>query len=44
MTEILRDMDLQADKAKEDLGSLSYELRSPPHGVILSAELLGDTV
>ena len=44
MAEILRTMDLQADKAKSDvLGSLSHELRSPLHGVILSAELLGET-
>lgn len=44
MAEILRNMDLQADKAKSDvLGSLSHELRSPLHGVILSAELLGET-
>ena len=34
----------QADKAKSDiLGSLSHELRSPLHGVILSTELLNDT-
>lgn len=34
----------QADKAKSDaLGALSHELRSPLHGVILSAELLNDT-
>jgi signal transduction histidine kinase len=44
MTEILRINDLQVDKAKSDiLGSLSHELRSPLHGIILSAELLGDT-
>jgi signal transduction histidine kinase len=44
MAEILRTMDLQADKAKSDvLGSLSHELRSPLHGVILSAELLAET-
>ncbi|OAR01695.1 hypothetical protein LLEC1_06685 [Akanthomyces lecanii] len=34
----------QADKAKSDaLGSLSHELRSPLHGVILGTELLNDT-
>ncbi|KAK5996372.1 Peroxide stress-activated histidine kinase mak1 [Cladobotryum mycophilum] len=44
MAEILRFNDLIADKAKSDiLGSLSHELRSPLHGVILSAELLADT-
>ncbi|OAA62084.1 histidine kinase [Akanthomyces lecanii RCEF 1005] len=44
MSEILRAADLQADKAKADvLGSLSHELRSPLHGVILSAELLGES-
>lgn len=35
---------LQANNAKSDaLGSLSHELRSPLHGVILSTELLNDT-
>ncbi|KFY46560.1 hypothetical protein V494_00436 [Pseudogymnoascus sp. VKM F-4513 (FW-928)] len=35
---------LRVDKAKSDiLGSLSHELRSPLHGIILSAELLSDT-
>ncbi|KFY07765.1 hypothetical protein V492_06843 [Pseudogymnoascus sp. VKM F-4246] len=44
MAEILRVNDRQVDKAKSDiLGSLSHELRSPLHGIILSAELLGDT-
>ncbi|OBT97047.1 hypothetical protein VE01_04817 [Pseudogymnoascus verrucosus] len=44
MAEILRVNDWQVDKAKSDiLGSLSHELRSPLHGIILSAELLGDT-
>ncbi|KAK2591148.1 hypothetical protein QQS21_011162 [Conoideocrella luteorostrata] len=34
----------QADQAKSDaLGSLSHELRSPLHGVILGTELLNDT-
>lgn len=44
MAELLREIDVQADKAKSDiLGSLSHELRSPLHGVILSAELLAET-
>ncbi|CAI6082581.1 unnamed protein product [Clonostachys chloroleuca] len=35
---------LSADQAKADaLGSLSHELRSPLHGVLLSAELMRDT-
>ena len=35
---------LQADQAKSDaLGSLSHELRSPLHGIILATELLNDT-
>lgn len=43
-TEILNAETLQANKAKSDaLGSLSHELRSPLHGVILSTELLNDT-
>lgn len=34
----------QANKAKSDvLGSISHELRSPLHGVVLAAELLRDT-
>ncbi|KAJ4258963.1 hypothetical protein NW762_008051 [Fusarium torreyae] len=34
----------RADKAKSDaLGSLSHELRSPLHGVLLSTELIADT-
>ncbi|KAF7549636.1 hypothetical protein G7046_g8278 [Stylonectria norvegica] len=42
--EILRTDTLIADKAKSDaLGSLSHELRSPLHGILLSAELLVDT-
>ncbi|CAM1505895.1 Fc.00g115320.m01.CDS01 [Cosmosporella sp. VM-42] len=42
--EIVRFNTLLADKAKSDaLGSLSHELRSPLHGVLLSAELLIDT-
>lgn len=44
MSEILRFKDLRADKAKTDaLGSLSHELRSPLHGILLNAELLIDT-
>ncbi|PNH70010.1 hypothetical protein VD0002_g521 [Verticillium dahliae] len=44
MSEIARLETLQADKAKSDaLSSLSHELRSPLHGVILAAELLHDT-
>ncbi|KAH7120299.1 hypothetical protein B0J13DRAFT_162712 [Dactylonectria estremocensis] len=43
-TEIVRLEALQADKAKSDaLGSLSHELRSPLHGVLLSTELMADT-
>ncbi|OAR00088.1 hypothetical protein LLEC1_01086 [Akanthomyces lecanii] len=35
---------LESEKAKSDaLGSLSHELRSPLHGIILSTELLNDT-
>ncbi len=35
---------LESDRAKSDaLGSLSHELRSPLHGIILSTELLNDT-
>lgn len=34
----------QMDKAKSDtLGSISHELRSPLHGIMLSTELLNDT-
>lgn len=44
MSEILRFKDLRDDKAKADaLGSLSHELRSPLHGILLNAELLIDT-
>ncbi|KAM0258281.1 hypothetical protein ACHAQJ_003923 [Trichoderma viride] len=44
VSEILRFKDLRADKAKTDaLGSLSHELRSPLHGILLNAELLIDT-
>ncbi|KAF5011133.1 hypothetical protein FDECE_2741 [Fusarium decemcellulare] len=42
--EIVRLEALQSDKAKSDaLGSLSHELRSPLHGVLLSTELMADT-
>lgn len=42
--EILRFEDSKSDKAKSDtLGSLSHELRSPLHGVLLGTELLCDT-
>lgn len=44
IAEILRYNTLLENKAKSDaLGSLSHELRSPLHGVLLSAELLMDT-
>ncbi|KAH7156635.1 hypothetical protein EDB81DRAFT_928701 [Dactylonectria macrodidyma] len=43
-TEKLRLETVMADKAKADaLGSLSHELRSPLHGIILGVELLNDT-
>ncbi|KAG5661948.1 hypothetical protein KAF25_004187 [Fusarium avenaceum] len=43
-TELVRLEALQAVKAKSDaLGSMSHELRSPLHGVLLSTELLADT-
>lgn len=43
-TEALATERLRADQAKSDaLGSLSHELRSPLHGVMLSTELLNDT-
>lgn len=42
--EVLNQKTVQAGKAKSDaLGSLSHELRSPMHGIILSTELLNDT-
>lgn len=42
--ELLSLEQVQADRAKSDaLGSLSHELRSPLHGVILGTELLNDT-
>lgn len=44
IAEVLRFNTLLENKAKSDaLGSLSHELRSPLHGVLLSAELLMDT-
>ncbi|KAK2590687.1 hypothetical protein QQS21_011627 [Conoideocrella luteorostrata] len=43
-TEVLNLQSLRANKAKSNvLGSLSHELRSPLHGVILGTELLNDT-
>lgn len=42
--ELLNIETLRTEKAKSDaLGSLSHELRSPLHGVILSTEMLNDT-
>ncbi|CAG9942246.1 unnamed protein product [Clonostachys rosea f. rosea IK726] len=44
MAEVLRFHTSRAEKAKSDvLGSLSHELRSPLHGILLSSELLLDT-
>lgn len=44
MAEVSRIDVLRADKAKEDvLGSLSHEIRSPLHGIILGLELMHDT-
>ncbi|KAI9900920.1 hypothetical protein N3K66_005182 [Trichothecium roseum] len=44
MAEVIRRDIAIADKAKMDaLGSLSHELRSPLHGVVLGVELLQDT-
>lgn len=43
-TEVLNREIIVADQAKSDaLGSLSHELRSPLHGVLLGTELLNDT-
>lgn len=43
-TEVLNQEVMVADQAKSDaLGSLSHELRSPLHGVLLGTELLNDT-
>lgn len=45
MAEVARVEVLRESKAKEDvLGSLSHEIRSPLHGVILGVELLNDSV
>lgn len=45
MAEVARMDVLRENKAKEDvLGSLSHEIRSPLHGVILGVELLHDSV
>lgn len=42
--EIIRLNTLLSEKAKTDaLGSLSHELRSPLHGILLSTELMADT-
>lgn len=44
MTEVARIDVLRESKAKEDvLGSLSHEIRSPLHGIILGVELLHDS-
>lgn len=44
MAEIHRGRETQTNQSKTDLlGSLSHELRSPLHGVVLGAELLQDT-
>lgn len=45
MAEVARISVLGESKAKEDvLGSLSHEIRSPLHGVILGVELLHDSI
>lgn len=45
MAEVRRMDVLRENKAKEDvLGSLSHEIRSPLHGVVLGVELLHDSV
>lgn len=45
MAEVGRISVLRESKAKEDvLGSLSHEIRSPLHGVILGVELLHDSI
>lgn len=45
MAEVARMEVLRESKAKEDvLGSLSHEIRSPLHGIILGVELLHDSV
>ena len=44
MAEIIRFSELLANKEKSNIiGSISHELRSPLHGIILNAELLADT-
>lgn len=44
MAEVACIDELQAGKAKADiLGSVSHELRSPLHGIILGVKLLHDT-
>lgn len=44
MTEVARIDALRESKAKEDvLGSLSHEIRSPLHGIIVGVELLHDS-
>lgn len=44
MAEVTRTEVLRENKAKEDvLGSLSHEIRSPLHGIILGLELLHDS-
>ncbi|KAF7530475.1 hypothetical protein G7054_g9526 [Neopestalotiopsis clavispora] len=44
MAEVYRGREAQTNQSKTDLlGSLSHELRSPLHGVVLGAELLQDT-
>lgn len=45
MSEVSRLDALRETKAKEDvLGSLSHEIRSPLHGIILGVELMHDSV
>lgn len=43
-SELLRLQAIRSDNAKSDvMGSLSHELRSPLHGILLSTELLSDS-
>lgn len=45
MAEVARIEVLRENKAKEDvLGSLSHEIRSPLHGILLAVELMHDSV
>ncbi|KAJ4020355.1 hypothetical protein NW761_014691 [Fusarium oxysporum] len=45
MSEVLRHNMLEDERSKSDaLSSLSHELRSPLHGIMLGVELLNDTV